>query len=279
MLGHASALYAQSPWLVTWEKPSISAPVRGQRTGPFPPFMLPCGRLQLRRQRKARAARGVGGQDGGGAAWRLLVCVPQWQAPVRSLLDAPSIRRGFRGAASTHSLVGNGGAARGRWREARVRGGAGSPAWVPQPWEGSLSGRHIRKKWSLEFFSLEKKKLKSKLVLKGERLMSSLLSYAWSGANEVVSGENPPLSSVTKHDPRLQITRGPSGQRSGAPAPAGPEQTGLSSSGPGLGAALGARRRRVLQDPSVRRCPRRGGWRLRPGAGARRGGGQGPAGP
>lgn len=51
--------------------------------------------------------------------------------------------------------------------------------------------------------------------------MSSLLSYTWSGANEVVSGENSPLPlfSVTKHDPRLQITRGPSAARAQEPPP------------------------------------------------------------
>lgn len=175
-------------------------------------------------------------------------------------------------------VLGSGFCAQPCWeRGVQLGEGGGGPMCVAvpaaQPWEGSLSGRHIRKNGAWNFFLKKKKKLKSKLVLKGERLMSSLLSYTWSGANEVVSGENSlPLFSVTKHEPRLQITRGPSWQRSGAPAPARPEQTGLSSSA-GAGGGLGAGRRRVLRGPSVRRCPRRG-RRLRPGAG-----GQGPAGP
>ena len=43
-------------------------------------------------------------------------------------------------------------------------------------------------KWGLELFSLKKNKLKRKLALKGERLMS-MVSCTWSGANQVVSGE------------------------------------------------------------------------------------------
>lgn len=72
--------------------------------------------------------------------------------------------------------------------------------------------------------------------------MCSLLSCTWSAANEVVSGENSPLPlfSVTKHDARLQITRGPSALSSGAPPPR-PEQTGLSSLGPGAGGRAGGR--------------------------------------
>ena len=92
--------------------------------------------------------------------------------------------------------------------EARLPLGASSPVWGPQPWEGALSGRHMRKNGVWNYFPYKKKKKKErerererKLALKRER-------YTWSGANEVVLGETeemPSPSSVqcNQHDPRL----------------------------------------------------------------------------
>lgn len=51
---------------------------------------------------------------------------------------------------------------------------------------GSLSGMHMWKDGAWNFFLWKKKKKERKNVLKGERLMFTLLSHTWFGANEVV---------------------------------------------------------------------------------------------
>lgn len=90
------------------------------------------------------------------------------------------------------------------------------------------------------------KNVKRKLVLNGERWMSRLLSTLGWGQRGGFGRNSLPLLNGTKHS----YVEGPETARAPPPRPpAGPEQTGLSSSGQGPGAQPGAGRWRAAGSP------------------------------